>query len=240
MTSATRQGIVFIDADDTLWENNLHFEQEIADYVAWVAEHGINPAGARDALEAEEDVTIHTLGYGAGPFCRSVRAAFAGLLPDADAALRAEMDAFVASAITRIRDHEILLLPGVRDGVAALAETRHLVVLTKGQLSEQAAKAERSGLLSHFADVLVVPEKTVATYTTAAAAREVDSALCWMIGNSPDSDVNPARAAGFRTIYVPHPAPWHRDRGQVDGADGVPTLIAQTFADVPRLLRTAS
>lgn len=239
MRGSSARGIVFIDADDTLWENNLHFEAVISEYTDWVAAHGVSAVAARDALEAEEDVTIRTLGYGARPFCRSVRAAFTRLLPNADAVLREEMDAFAARAISQIRDHAILLLPGVLAGVAELAATRHLVVLTKGQPDEQAAKTERSGLLPHFAEVLVVPEKTVATYTRATANRGVDPALCWMVGNSPNSDVNPARAAGLRTIYVPHPAPWHRDRGRVDGTDGIPTQIAETFADVPEFIRSA-
>src|SRR5229473_760723 len=34
---------LLIDADDTLWENNIYFERVAADFVAALAERGIDP-----------------------------------------------------------------------------------------------------------------------------------------------------------------------------------------------------
>ena len=110
-----------------------------------------------------------------------------------------------------------------------------LVLLTKGQQDEQSAKIERSGLLPHFHAVRVVREKAPPIYTAACGEFGASPGRCWMVGNSPRSDVNPARQAGLRTVLVPHAAPWHRERvPRVE--EGPETLVVRSFADVPGLL----
>ena len=229
--------VIFVDADDTLWENNRWFSRVIDDWVAFVARRGAGRGTALLALHEEEDRHIPVHGYGAGPFVRSLRTAFARVVPTASDADRAAFERLAEASEAGIREHPIELLPGVAAGLAQLAAAgERLVVLTKGQHDEQTAKVARSGLAGHFAAVRVVREKDVATYVAAAAAEGLPPAACWMVGNSPRSDVNPARLAGMRTVHVPHPAPWHRELAPpVDS--GPPTLVARSFADVPHLTR---
>lgn len=225
-------GIVFVDADDTLWENYRWFQAVLDDWVAVVSSHGVAPERATATLHAVEDRNIPVTGYGAAPFVRSVVEAFHLLVPHADHATRTDVAHFARRAEESIRGHAIELLPGVREAVPALAARFRVVVMTKGQADEQTAKVERCGLASHFHAVRVVAEKHADAYACAAAEFGARPAACWMIGNSATSDVNPALAAGFRAIHVPHPAPWHRDAGAVDPR----ALVARSFADVPRLV----
>jgi putative hydrolase of the HAD superfamily len=225
-------GIVFVDADDTLWENYRWFQAVLDDWVAVVSSHGVAPERATATLHAVEDRNIPVTGYGAAPFVRSVVEAFHILVPHAGHATRTDVAHFARRAEESIRGHAIELLPGVREAIPVLAARFRVVVMTKGQEDEQTAKVERCGLAPHFHAVRVVAEKHPETYARAAAEFEVLPAACWMVGNSVTSDVNPAITAGFRAIHVPHPAPWHRDAGAVDGR----ALVARTFADVPRLV----
>jgi putative hydrolase of the HAD superfamily len=39
--------------------------------------------------------------------------------------------------------------------------------------------------------------------------------MAWMVGNSPKSDINPALAAGFSAVYIPHPHTWHLEHEDV-------------------------
>ena len=71
-----------------------------------------------------------------------------------------------------------------------------------------AADVIRSGLRSLFHQVDVVREKDVAAYQDAAHRLGADPARAWMIGNSPRSDILPARAAGFGAVFVPHAITW--------------------------------
>jgi putative hydrolase of the HAD superfamily len=230
-------GIVFVDADDTLWENYRWFTAIVEEWHVVLAPHGVDPERANELLHAVEDRNIPITGYGAAPFVRSVVEAFHELVPHADHATRNDVAHFAKRAEATIRGHPIDLLPGVRDGLSALAATRRVVVMTKGQDDEQRAKVERSGLAEFLHGVLVVPEKDPAAYVAAAEAFDASPGACWMVGNSARSDVNPALAAGLSAVHVPHPAPWRRDLAPLDPR----ALVARSFADVPSLvLRRAS
>jgi putative hydrolase of the HAD superfamily len=224
--------LVFVDADDTLWENYRWFQAVLDYWVRVLAGHGVDGDKALATLHATEDRNIPVTGYGAAPFVRSAVEAFHALVPHADHATRNDVAHFAKLAERSIREHPIALLPGVREAIPVLAETKRIVVLTKGQEDEQRAKVERSGLARWFAGVRVVGEKDPSAYSEAARAFGAAPSACWMVGNSPASDVNPAIAAGLRAIHVPHAAPWHRDAGAVDPR----ALVARTFADVPSLV----
>ncbi len=228
--------MVFVDADDTLWENNLHFERVIRGWVTFMECQGVAPERAEAALHAAEERNIPIHGYGAGPFVHSVRDAFRDLVPHATPAQQDALEDLAHASEAAIRDHEIVLLPGVDTALATLGRDERVVIVTKGQADEQLVKVERSGLRQHVEDVFVVDEKHIGTYRDAAARVGCHPGDCWMIGNSPRSDINPARLAGLRTVYVPHPAPWHRE-AQPWVTAGIPHLTAASFADVPARLR---
>ncbi len=237
MTS--ENGVVFIDADDTLWENNLWFSRVIDAWTRFVAALGADRETALRALHEEEDRHIPLHGYGARPFVHALRTAFTRVVPSPEAHDVRAFDAFARESERRIREHPIELLDGVEEGLAGLAAAgARLIVLTKGQTDEQEAKVARSGLAAYFEAVRVVPEKDVVTYLAAAANVRATPARCWMVGNSPRSDINPARLAGMRTVHVPHPAPWHRELAP-PARSGPETLVATAFSDVPRLILRA-
>ena len=55
---------LLIDADDTLWENNVYFERAIAAFISYLNHHEYSPAEVRQALNEVERETILTHGYG--------------------------------------------------------------------------------------------------------------------------------------------------------------------------------
>jgi putative hydrolase of the HAD superfamily len=232
---STVVGTVFVDLDDTLWENNRFFVRVLDAWGDLLAGLGVDRDRALEVLERCEDRNIPLTGYGARPFLGSVLEACGLLLPSAPTEVQNRFHQFARDAERAIRDHPIELLPGVAQGLADLARTRRLVALTKGQPDEQRAKLARSGLERHFAGCRVVREKEAGVYATACRSEGAPPAACWMVGNSPRSDINPARRAGLRTVLVAHDAPWHRDLAELVN-EGPPTLEAASFADVPALI----
>jgi phosphoglycolate phosphatase-like HAD superfamily hydrolase len=72
---------LLIDADDTLWENNVYFERAIAAFISYLNHHAYSPAEVRKALNAVERETILTHGYGLTSFTRSLVTCFERLSP---------------------------------------------------------------------------------------------------------------------------------------------------------------
>ena len=72
---------LLIDADDTLWENNIYFERAISAFISYLNHHEYSPAEVRQTLNAVERETILAHGYGLSSFTRSLVTCFERLSP---------------------------------------------------------------------------------------------------------------------------------------------------------------
>ena len=81
----------------------------------------------------------------------------------------------------------------------------------------------------HFGQVEVLPEKDLAQYRALVERLKLDLDRTWMIGNSPRSDINPARAVGMRTVFIPHRTIWELEDATLDGE---PELRCRRFREL--------
>src|ERR1700733_8395184 len=126
---------LLIDADDTLWENNVYFERAIAAFIGFLNHHQYPPAEVRKTLNAVERETILAHGYGLSSFTRSLVDCYERLLPAPVAEENRERIRGFARALA---EQEIELLPAVADTLADLAARHRLILMTKGNHAEQA------------------------------------------------------------------------------------------------------
>ena len=231
-TEPPRRTLV-VDADDTLWENNVYFEESIEEFIDHLDHSTLDRAGVREALAEVERATIVEHGYGSDSFGRSLRACFA---------LHAERQptdgdlAVLTMLGRRILEQPVQLLDGVVDTLEQLYRRHRLVLLTKGQPDEQRVKIERSGLQPYFSQTRVVPEKTRDTYVRLLEELGSVPAETFMIGNSPRSDINPALAAGMHAVYVPHRSTWVLEQQDLDHGHERLHVVDRFEALVPLLL----
>ena len=219
---------LLIDADDTLWENNVYFERAIAAFIGYLNHHAYTPAEVRKTLNAVERETILAHGYGLTSFTRSLVTCFERLSPEP---ITEEKRSRIVSFAQSIAEQEIELLPGVDETLAELAARHRLILMTKGNHAEQADKLARSGLAPHFTAVEIVAEKDPATYRAVIARHELTPHTSWMIGNSPKSDINPALAAGLHAVFLFHKDTWVLEHAEVDPApEGQQMLELDSFA----------
>jgi putative hydrolase of the HAD superfamily len=219
---------LLIDADDTLWENNVYFERAIVAFIRLLDHHKHTPAEVRKALNTVERETILAHGYGLSSFARSLVTCFERLSPAPVAEDKKERIQGFARAIA---EQEIELLPGVAETLTELATRHRLILMTKGNRAEQADKLARSGLASHFSAVEIVAEKDPATYREVIHRHELTPHTSWMIGNSPKSDINPALAAGLHAIFLFHKDTWVLEHAAIDRApEGQQLLELDSFA----------
>jgi putative hydrolase of the HAD superfamily len=196
---------LLIDADDTLWENNIYFEQAITSFISYLDHRVHTSEEVREHLNTCERATIAKYGYGLQSFRRSLVDCFEQL---SDGPVTPEKHERIVSFTQAIAAHEIELLSGVEETLRELGGRHRLILVTKGNLEEQNDKVERSGLRGLFAAVEVPHEKTAAMYRELATRHDCDAANTWMIGNSPRSDINPALAAGLGAVFIPHDFTW--------------------------------
>ena len=224
---------LLIDADDTLWENNIYFERAIAAFISYLNHHEYSPEEVRSALNAVERETILAHGYGLTSFTRSLVACYERLSPGP---ITEHNILRVRSFARHISEQEIELLPGVADTLADLATRHRLILMTKGDKAEQADKLTRSGLAKLFSAVEIVAEKDPPTYRAVIARHELTPHSSWMIGNSPKSDINPALAAGLHAIFLFHKSTWVLEHATLNPApQGQHLLELDSFAKLQQI-----
>lgn len=206
---------LLIDADDTLWENNVYFERAIAAFIEFLDHRTHSPAEVRKTLNEVERETILAHGYGLRSFTRSLVSTYERL---STAPITDDKRRRVVSFAQSIADQEIELIPGVPDALAQLSSRHSLILMTKGNQTEQAEKLMRSGLAPHFSGVEIVAEKDPATYRSVVARHELVPSVTWMIGNSPKSDINPALDAGLNAIFLFHKDTWVLEHAEINVA----------------------
>ena len=196
---------LLIDADDTLWENNIYFERAIADFISFLNHRERSPEEVREILNDVERDCIVSHGYGLKSFAHALVKTFERLsVEPLTPALHEAIHGFAHT----IAGQPVQLLPKVEETLQYLAEKHRLVVVTKGDPHEQSGKVERSGLKQFFSAVEIVAEKDANTYAGVIAKHNLQQERTWMIGNSPKSDINPALRAGINAVFVPHDDTW--------------------------------
>lgn len=201
-----------IDADDTLWENNIYFERAFSEFCAFLNHSSMAPEEIRAALDEIELANAKIHGYGSLNFGRNLRQCYERL---SERKLREEDLNTVMAFAERILNQPVELIEGVAETLPYLAQRHELTLFTKGHPEEQQLKLDRSGLSAHFFHTAIVKEKDAPAYRKLIGDRGLDPELAWMIGNSPKSDINPALEAGLRAVLVPHPHTWHLEYQEV-------------------------
>ena len=216
------------DADDTLWENNIYFEQVRKQFLQWTEELGFRIPEVQEAFVQIEHENIQKNGYGAENFIASLKDTY--LFFEKEQSCRIAGLQWIDSIATALRQHPIQLLEGVRGSLELLSQRHTIILFTKGNLAEQNRKIEASGLGTCFKAIEIVREKSVHSFQEIIARHQLSKAHTWMIGNSPRSDINPAIAAGIRAFYIPHAWTWEREREELCLSDQVTVL--ERFSDL--------
>jgi putative hydrolase of the HAD superfamily len=224
---------LLIDADDTLWENNIYFERAIANFISFLNHHEYSPEQVRGVLNEVERECVVKHGYGLHSFAHALVDTFERLsLEPLTPALHDTINGFAHT----IAEHPVEIMPGVPETLQYLSGRHNLILLTKGHLAEQTGKIERSGLKEYFSAIEIVAEKNVGTYREMISRYDLASEFSWMIGNSPKSDINPALAVGMNAVFVPHGDTWVLEHEEV--AEAQPParlLVVERFSELQQV-----
>jgi putative hydrolase of the HAD superfamily len=202
--------LICLDADDTLWHNQLWFDRTFgafAQLLSGVTDLAAEEIGRR--VDEAEHRNLHLYGYGAKGFILSMLEAAGEIAGDR---LEAGMVRDILRLGREMLAHPVEALEGVAAALPALAERAPLVLVTKGDLHHQEAKLAASGFGAWFTGVEIVSDKKPATYVRIFERYGARPAAVAMAGNSMRSDVLPALEAGAWAAWIPFAGTWaHED-----------------------------
>lgn len=225
--SVQRQNLI-VDADDTLWENNIYFERAFADFCDFLSHSTLTAEEIRAVLDEIELANNKVHGYGSRNFGRNMRECYQRLV---ERHIGADDLHKVMGFAERILEQPIEVIEGVEETLGYLATRHNLILFTKGDEEEQKLKVERSGLAPYFGHTAIAREKDPPAYRELVNVHGFAPQLTWMIGNSPKSDINAALLAGINAVYVPHDRTWHLERSDFVEAEGK-LLQLERFRDL--------
>jgi len=221
--------VVAFDADDTLWHNVPLFDDATARFREMLAAYH-SPHWIEERLYETETRNLRHYGYGIKSFTLSM----------VETAIELTEGRVTGSEIREILDFgkemlraPVRLLEHTEPTIRQLAQSRRLMIVTKGDLFDQEAKLARSGLGDYFTAMEVVSEKDRSTYDAIIAKCGVTAQEFVMVGDSLKSDILPVLEAGGSAIHVPYDGQWKHEL--LDGP--VPTWYRYsrvgTLRDVP-------
>ena len=228
---------LIVDADDTLWENNIYYEQCTAAFVELMVGQGFGQEEAERTVETVERERIPQVGYAPEEFARSLVISYQRLCESYDRPIEDEVSDTVWKIGQAVIEYPIVLLDSVAETLARLSGHCRLLLLTKGDREVQESKLARSGLGHLFDWVQVVPEKDAEVIRGLLARYGLRPEQTWVVGNSPRSDINPALEAGVGAIYVPHPNTWKLELEEIPGTERV--IVLNCFRELAALFPNA-
>jgi putative hydrolase of the HAD superfamily len=208
---------IFVDADDTLWENERYFRNAEVKFIELLKDY-TEPEGVQHMLWQKQEENIPLFGYGSKTY----------LIGMADAAMdlcggRLPENIYygIKKIITDLAFHKLEIIEGVVETLEALQGRYKLIVATKGDLTEQMGKFRISGLAKYFHHCEVMENKDEKNYLELAAKHDLDPSKMLMIGNSVKSDIAPVVNIGGTAIHTPHEIVWVHEMMDMPQSDRI-------------------
>lgn len=221
---------VFIDADDTLWENERYFRAAEAKFTELLADY-TSAEGVQDLLWRKQEDNIPLFGYGSKTYMIGMTDAAldlcGGVLPE-------RIYYGIKKIITDLAFHKLEIIEGVEETLKSLQGSYRLIVATKGDLTEQLGKFRISGLSKYFHHCEVMENKDEKNYLELCAKNDLDPSRLLMIGNSVKSDIAPVVGIGGTAIHVPHEIVWVHEMMDMPESDRI--IEVNEFREIQKFL----
>lgn len=195
---------VFLDADDTLWENEIYFRRTEEEFSAYMSRYADKKLIAKTLAEKQEE-NIPVFGYGSKTYMIGMLDTARTLCPER---FGPAMYEDIKEMITRLTTHPFRFIDGAEDTVMALSGRYKLVIATKGEMSEQLRKYHLSGLDRVVTAIEVMERKSPEDYLNMCIKMNIAPENMLMVGNAVRSDIAPVIKIGGWGIYVPHSTTW--------------------------------
>lgn len=195
---------IAFDADDTLWENELYFQEFENEFCKLLSPY-LPTSSASEELFKTEMKNLHLYGYG-------LKGMMLSMVETICRVTEGKGNVHIIEEIIRLGQElfqkPVKLLNGVEEVLSQLHGKYQLVLATKGDLFDQKRKIMNSGIQEFFCHIEVMSDKKSSDYeklmdTVACAAQNF-----LMVGNSIKSDIIPVLELGGYAAHIPHHITW--------------------------------
>lgn len=221
---------IFLDADDTLWENEIYFREAKREFALLLSSYAPKEQVMEIFNTFQED-NIPLFGYGSKTcmtgFTDTALEVCGGKIPG-------EVYHRIKDIIRELFCHEVRLIDGVPETLEALSGRYRLVIATKGDMMEQERKFRLSGLQKYFSGFEVMTDKDEKNYAALAARYGLNPDQIVMAGNSIRSDIVPVVSLGGTAIHVPHELVWEHEMMEMPQSDRV--IEVKNIRDLTKIL----
>lgn len=195
---------IAFDADDTLWENELYFQEFEREYCNLLNQY-LPASSLSEELFKTEMKNLHMYGYG-------LKSMMLSMIETACKAMGKDGDIRVVKKIIEsgqeLLQKPVALLEGVPEVVQQLYGKYKLVLATKGDLFDQQRKIVDSRLQKYFYHIEIMSDKKNADYEKLLENLGCPPEHFLMIGNSVKSDIMPVLELGGYAAHIPHHVTW--------------------------------
>lgn len=226
--------IIAFDADDTLWHNESRYSQAKENFTRLLSRYQDNHVASR-RLDEIEVKNISLYGYGMKSFTLSmIETAIELSQGEITGKEIGEIIAIARNVLTA----EVELFPSVKETIHQIAGQFDLMLITKGDASEQERKVHRSGLRQYFRAVEIVNDKTASTYQTILEKYHIEPQRFVMVGNSLRSDILPVVQLGGIAVYIPQENTWFHEQIHDENLAPHQYHRLENIAQLPSLLES--
>lgn len=203
-----KYSVIGLDADDTLWVNETYYRETEIMYFDLMKDY-INEKDLSSELYKTEMENLKIYGYGTKGFMLSM---IETALKVSNKKVSQKKIHTIIQAGKEMLNKPVILLDGVRETLKHLSEKgQTLIVVSKGDLTDQERKLEASGILHYFDHTEIMSDKREGDYDKLLNRLHIKPAEFLMVGNSVKSDILPVLNIGANAIHIPFHTTWHHE-----------------------------
>ncbi len=213
-------GWVIFDADNTLWDVEKLYNDARTAFCNYVLNE-LNRSGENrrqqvsfgllEQVQRSRDIQLcKTHGYSTSRFARSFEDTLTFFMPFAPDTAHKHVrflaqDVFEKPALA-VNNLDLIL--------TELSKSYALAIISAGERWVQEKRLSQFGFNDKFKDIQIVERKHSAIFHDFCKKWSVNPERCWVIGDSPRSDILPAKQAGLLAIHV-QAANWDAEYDEV-------------------------
>jgi putative hydrolase of the HAD superfamily len=202
--------IIAFDADDTLWDNELYFQETEKKFCELLEDFLPQHTVSRELLQTEiKNISLY--GYGIKAFMLSM---IETAICITDKNIKAETIEKIIGFGQELLEKPVLLIDGVEEVLQSLKTKYRLVMATKGDLLDQERKLKKSKLAEYFHHIEIMSEKKEADFEKLIHHLDIRPSELVMIGNSIKSDILPVLNIGGYGIHIPYHVTWAHEKAE--------------------------